>query len=518
MQTQIKNEIKRLSRKVFEKKAREEAKAATFKERFRKRTGIEPASSRSSGTGKFYKHFDPGYCARNANFLAKVLWYKVREFEYEPTPAINYQIPKPDGGQRSIMSFSIPDAALANVVFRRTRERNLKKLSPHSYAYHPERNVFDAVLALKNFPHEGKFFSVQIDFEKYFDNIPIWYIKDRLHEPGLLSITPHERFIFEQFLRHRSSTNDQYSLGVSQRRFMGTPQGSSVSLLLANLANHELDVALSSQAGAFVRFADDVVAICNEYEQAQRIENCFHSHCERSGLKINKGKSPGIAIVSPKSQEMRTTSSIDFLGYKYSDKGLSIPEKAVKKFKTKVSRLLNIYLINGLKHGFNLNRAALAPYPYDWDLLGFVYELRKSLYGGLSESEISMFLSRDSKKLRKMKGLMGFYCLLDDSEVLENLDGWMVNTVRRAIKKRQRILSTSYGADCPTPNNYQLITGAWLDLRAWRREAGDPEVLFPSMVRGWRAARKHYFTFGLEGVQAPNYGDYSDFSSLFDYV
>jgi hypothetical protein len=49
----------------------------------------------------------------------------------------------------------------------------------------------------------------------------------------------------------------------------------SVSLLLANIANHDLDAALSASSGKFVRFADDVVALCDNYDQAKSLEDCF---------------------------------------------------------------------------------------------------------------------------------------------------------------------------------------------------------------------------------------------------
>ncbi|WP_233586988.1 hypothetical protein [Pseudorhodobacter sp. E13] len=88
--------------------------------------------------------------------------------------------------------------------------------------------------------------------------------------------------------------------------------------------------------------------------------------------------------------------------------------------------------------------------------------------------------------------------------------------VRRAMEKRNSILKAKYGVECPTPSNKELATGSWLDLAAWRGD-DQPETRMPSLVRGWRAARKHFFTFGLEQVQAPKYGFYSDFDDLFDY-
>lgn len=515
MQNAIKSEIKRLSRKAFAKQARKEQVEESYRNRFEKRTGILAGLPSHRATASKPKHFDPAYCARNANFLAKTIWHKILIQEYEPIPAINYLIPKPAGGKRSIMAFSIPDAALANVVLRRTRERNLKKLSPSSYAYHPNKNVFDAILALKDFEYDGRLFAVQIDFEKYFDSIPSWYLLDKINDAKKISLTPHERQIFEKFMHHRFAHYDTYSAGVYSRRVNGTPQGSSVSLLLANLANHDLDTALSAEAGKFVRFADDVVALCSEYSQAQKLQDCFTNHCRKSGLTINDAKSPGVAIMSTGQQEMRTYPDFVYLGYRFTTEGLSVPKKVEMRIQSRVSRLTNIYLIQYLTHGYNPKRSATFPHSFDWDLLGLIYELRNSLYGGLTERDLSNFIHK-GKKLKSMKGLMGFYCLLDDPIALRRLDGWMLSIVRRAMVKRSKILSSEYSQVCPTPTNAQLAKGSWLDPAAWRGGAV-PESCMPSLVRGWRAARKYHYTYGLEHVEAPRYNFYGDFSMPNDY-
>ena len=316
-------------------------------------------------------------------------------------------------------------------------------------------------------------------------------------------------------MRHQYADLTSYQAEKFQRRHKGTPQGSSVSLLLANIANHDLDVELTAAAGRFVRFADDIVALCSDYSQARLIEKCFLEHCRVSGLVLNAQKSPGVAIISPRQQEMRTYPHLDYLGYRFTPEGLGIPEKTILKLKSRVSRLTDLYLIHYLKYGFNPGRCSVQPAPYDWDLLGLLYELRRSLYGGLSEAELDAFI-HEGKELPKMKGLMGFYCLLDDSGPLRELDGWMLSVVRRAMRVRATILRKKYSAVCPTPSNRALATGEWLDPAAWRG-ASLPESRMPSMVRGWRAARKHFYTFGLEKVAAPRYGFYSDVSELFDY-
>lgn len=518
MRNEIKDEIKRLCRKAIDKSRSASTREEKYREKFSRRTGIAAGLPRATPTTYVHRHFDPIFCMRHAGFIASGIWRSVLGGSYEPTPALRFEIPKADGTKRGVMAFGIPDAALANVIYRTTVERNRKRLSPHSYAYHPDKNVFDAILSLRDFDRDGKLFAVQIDFEKYFDLIPAWYLNKKIDDRATISLTPHERHAFKSFLHHQFANAEDYAAGNFKRRINGTPQGSSVSLVLANLANHDLDRRLASESGKFVRFADDVVAVCGSYEEAQRLERCFERHCSLSGLSINRKKSPGIAVLSSYQHEIRTIQDFTYLGYKFTDTGLAMPDKSVQKLKQKVSRLINIYLLNSLRFGFNRDRASRRG-RFDWDLLGLIYELRRGLYGGLSEEDIQRFLTSGSR-LRKMRGLMGFYCLIENSESLRELDGWILNTVRRAMVTRRQVLTHRFGRDCPTPCNRDLALGSWLSVGAWRRfEEGDRdelEVIFPSLVRGWRAARKHFFTYGLESVQAPGYDSSIDVATLFD--
>ncbi|WP_206522894.1 hypothetical protein, partial [Mesorhizobium sp. M7A.F.Ca.US.006.01.1.1] len=123
MQNAIRAEIKRLAARSFSKQKRLEYSEKEYRDKFERRTGIAAGLPPPAAPIYKHKHFDPAYCARHANFLAKTIWHKVLTKTYQPVAAINYQIPKPDGSKRSIMAFSIPDAALANIVLRRTRDR-----------------------------------------------------------------------------------------------------------------------------------------------------------------------------------------------------------------------------------------------------------------------------------------------------------------------------------------------------------------------------------------------------------
>lgn len=508
MKKALKQEIKRLCRRARRRNNGRDAKARQDRQKFEKRTGLKAGLPKpASSLAKVHKHFDPAHCARNANIIAKTVWKKVLDGTYEPVPAVKYQIPKPQGGVREIMAFGIPDAALANVVLRRTRDRNIKRLSPFSYAYHPERDVFDAILALKGFMTDQRLFAVQIDFQKYFDTIPTRYMEHCIDDRELVAITPHERFVLREFMRHKFASVSDYLLGKFSRRHIGTPQGSSVSLLLANLANHELDRSLERKSGRFVRYADDVVALCSTYAEAEELEETFIEHCQNSGLIINEKKSPGIAIIGKDKAELRSYSGFDYLGYRFTKGGLKIPDHVRARIIGKMSRLIQVYLVHyPKKFGFDKSRCRATGKAYDWDLLGLILELRGYLYGGLEEEEITKFL-KGGDKLRKMRGLMGFYALLDDSETLKELDRWLLVNLRLAMRKRQHILKAKYKKTGLTPSAEELILGQWLDKKAWRGP-NCPDPRLPSFVRGWRAARKYYYTFGLEGVEPPPYSYY----------
>jgi hypothetical protein len=505
MQNAIKREIKKLCDRVLARQTSRKKKDRDYAARFEKRTGVAAGVSSTPTQTAVSRHFDPLYCKRHANFLAKTIWYKALEGTYKPQPALNFFIEKPGGGKRSLMAFSIPDTAFANVLMRRLRERNIKRFSPHSFAYHPDKNIFDAILDLRSFIRSTpKIYSVQIDFKNYFDSIPSSYLLKLLGDREIFALTPCEKIALKEFMFHPYAQRQDFSMGQFSTRRKGTPQGSSISLILANLANHSLDTRLEKLPGKFVRFADDVTALCESYEDAIKIERSFSDHCRDTGIEMNRRKSPGIAVLADRSAEIRTVHHIDYLGYRFTEHGLALSSRTIARIKRKISHLIDVYLMNYPRTvAFNHTRVGHAP-DFDWDLLGLITEIRNYLYGGLSEAEIWAML-KEGRKLRRVKGLMSFYALLDDKEGLRHLDGWLAGTVRQAMKARADLLASKYGTNGLTPSSRELIRGNWMDLAAWRGEP-KPDLRLPSFVRGWRAARKYFFTFGLKDVVPPKYG------------
>lgn len=263
--------------------------------------------------------------------------------------------------------------------------------------------------------------------------------------------------------------------------------------------------------GQFARYADDVVNITYNYEDALRVENTFFEHCRRSGIQLNVKKSKGISVLSEVGQELRNSENFNYLGYKMYKDNLAMSDKAILNIKQKISDRIHIYLHRHLRSktlGYNSSRAGIG---YDWDLIGCISEIRNIIYGGLKEDKIEKFLNEGTRPTNgKIKGYMSFYCLINNGDKFKELDGWLINTLFLAYKKRCRMLQKR-GYKQPIIPKDKLISGNWYIPQKSRNGNGHftPETRLPSFLRGWRAARKFYYVFGLEEISKPNYIGYS---------
>lgn len=409
------------------------------------------------------------------------------------------------------MAFGIPDSALANLLHRRMTKRNERLFSSYSYAYRADRNVFDAVLLLQRSLLNNKTYVIQYDFKAFFDSISHDYITGIVNDRNRFIISNAERKVISAFLCHRYSDYLSYPAGAHTQRKCGVPQGSSLSLFLANAAAHDLDLALERQNGSFVRFADDVVAVTHSYDDAERVSRQFRQHCKIAGLELNYEKSPGIKyfdigpsldrrsffIDDDDAGHLETLASFDFLGHSFTQSGTGLSKKSIKRIKRKISRIIYIHLLLYPRRG-QFSPLRLSPTANDWDLVTCLNEVRRYMYGGLYEREVEGFLN-SGIKLRAVRGLMSFYPMVTDSSGLVMLDGWLLSVTRRALRERARVLAGLGQAVKPIPNS-GLLSGDW-----YNEPTIPNESRLPSFVRGWRAARKFYLRFGLNEIRPPTY-------------
>ena len=268
--------------------------------------------------------------------------------------------------------------------------------------------------------------------------------------------------------------------------------------------------------GSFVRFADDALAVAHSYEDARKIELEFRRHCLKTGVSINFEKSSGITLLTGRKSDdernffidgddggdLKNIDFVDFLGHRVSAGEIDLTDKAVKRIKRTISRIIYIHLLQypRQKPPHPINPARVGPGFLDWDLITCINEIRRYVYGGLKHVDLTRFIDRDIK-LRYVRGLLAFYPLVSHPQTLKALDGWLKNVVLRAVRERNRLLAVQ-GLSTYTIVEKDLLTGAWHVSPI----PGSPnETSLPSFVMGWRAARKFYKRFGLAEIEAPGY-------------
>jgi group II intron reverse transcriptase/maturase len=99
--------------------------------------------------------------------------------------------------------------------------------------------------------------------------------------------------------------------GVTTDRVSGTPQGSPISPLLANIALHVLDVEwekADQRFGVLIRYADDFVVLCATKSRAEEARERAAAVLATLGLQLNPDKTRIVRLT-------RGEEGFDFLGF-----------------------------------------------------------------------------------------------------------------------------------------------------------------------------------------------------------
>lgn len=396
-------------------------------ERNCKRTGaVLPKTVMKPSYWKNDPKFDPFYCKANAKAIARSIAKSIRAGTYAPRDPHEKDIPKTVGGVRKLRIYQVPDAAVSRVLYGRLLAKNKHRFSSFSYAYRDDRNVHYAIQDIAvDLSRDSRTFVAEFDFSDFFGNIQHRYLLAEFKLHGLL-LTDQDEQLIRAFL---------------SKEGRGIPQGTSVSLFLANIACLRLDKAFERLGVKFARYADDTVICSPSYEAVCQAVDALIKFSKDSGVPINFKKSAGIHLLasSAQSSEIRAKTSFDFLGYAISNDRLSIKRASVLKIKKEVSYLLYKKLIQPLR-GPTLRSMSIPSNNKDEGLLTAMMQIRRYLCGGLYKISLRRFAVSHGGQLR-FKGAMSFYPLVTDVAQLRQLDGWLVATLARALKRRAALLA-----------------------------------------------------------------------------
>ena len=397
---------------------------------------------------------DPGFDPYLTRSRSKRVSHSVRAAlaarAYQPRHPYAFEVPKDDGGSRNVCIYQVADSAVSKMLFEGILKKNLPILSARAYAYRKDLSAQDAIQYVKSeFTARTRLYVAEYDFSKYFDTISHDHIHRVLADHFLL--TAVERTAVEGFLRVAPSEASGYTSTDGPVREAGIPQGTSISLFLANVAAWELDRSLEGQGVGFVRYADDTLIWSSDYSRICSAVDILHNHAEAIGVTVNSAKSPGIRLLVPPGGvgEIATTHHVDYLGHRVGTDGVRIKPAAEDRLRHRVDQLIFNSLLREPISGTQ-NRSRL-PAHVDRDYVSAIAQLRRYLYGDLSEKALRHYQNRGAP-LRRFKGVMSAYPLLDDTDALGKLDEWILDRLWLAVRKRGRLLRAGGFSNLPTPH------------------------------------------------------------------
>ncbi len=241
------------------------------------------------------------------------LWNRMSSGTYFPPPVRAVEIPKAGGSGVRVLGVPTVADRVAQTVVRLYLEPKVEPVfHPDSYGYRPGRSALDAVGACRTRCWRTDWV-IDLDIRSFFDSLD--------HELVLRAVSKHTdlRWVLlyvERWLKAPLQMED----GTLTGRDRGTPQGSAISPLLANLFLHyALDVWLAREFPGvrFERYADDAVVHCASEAQARTVLHSIAARLAQVGLELHPDKT---RIVYCKDDDRRGSAEherFDFLGYAF---------------------------------------------------------------------------------------------------------------------------------------------------------------------------------------------------------
>lgn len=252
---------------------------------------------------------------------------QIRNKKYSPKPVKRVEIPKPDGGVRNLGVPTVVDRFVQQAIAQVLTPIYEPKFSESSYGFRPNRCCEMAIQKALEFMNDGYQWVVDIDLEKFFDNVN----HDKMISLIMKDVKCGEIVsLINKFLKSGIMIDDEYKESV-----IGTPQGGNLSPLLSNIVLNQLDKELEARGLRFTRYADDCIILVGSSKAADRVMKNVSIFIEsKLGLKVNMTKS-----------KVSKPNDIKYLGFGFfMDKNDGLWKakphaKSVEKLKLKLKKL-----------------------------------------------------------------------------------------------------------------------------------------------------------------------------------
>ena len=241
------------------------------------------------------------------------LWNRLSSGSYFPQPVKAVEIPKGNGGMRTLGIPTIADRIAQEVVKNYIEPRLEAVFVPSSYGYRPHKSAHDAIEQVRtNVRNYG--WVIDMDIKSFFDEVD--------HDLLLKALSKHVTETWVMLYIKRWLASPVSRNGVLEHKVgKGTPQGGVISPLLANLYLHYvLDKWLEKYYPnvRFVRYADDVIVHCKTPQESHAVLKAITQRLQACGLRLSQEKTKITYCQDYRRQKCKDyPKSFDFLGYTF---------------------------------------------------------------------------------------------------------------------------------------------------------------------------------------------------------
>jgi RNA-directed DNA polymerase len=445
--------------------------------------------------------FDPFAVRNRVQKISKSVRERLRSGLYQPLNPVTYYVPKPDGNQRGVNVFPLVETTLSSRLFKSLVEKNSVLMSANSYAYRLDRTPHDAVQRLvREFQPGRRLYVAEFDFRSYFASLTHEAMLDAADRHGVLW-ADLEKSLIQQFLQTTAQSASSYERITlnPQKQDVGIPQGTSISLFMANVAALDMDRAIERTGVGYVRYAGDTVLWSESYSRLADAVEAMREAGRFVGASFNLEKSEGIRIFRQPDEkpEFASTKAVKFIGYRFARGESSIRNKSLKRIKKRVAYIVWSNLLSSIRPQFMLQPERVAQ-PIDRDYLAMIMQLRRYIYGGMSETKLQRRLKGKTLCV-KYPGVMSYYPLVSNTQQLKELDGWMLHTIWTSLGIRKEVLVKN--GITPPKWPYSVNKPELIRLRDATTSGGHVlDLRIPSFVRIGTAIHRASLVYGPNAV------------------
>ena len=251
----------------------------------------------------------------------KKLQGELRSGRYRCLPIVRFHKKKKSGGLRPLGICALRDRIVQRALLDVLTPVYERQFLPCSYAYRPGRGVTDVIKAFQTHREKGFHWVYEADIEDCFGSVHPDLLSDEID--AVCGDVRMRRLIL-RFLNAGILENS-----VLVKEYLGLPQGSPISPLLANIYLHPFDQAMTDEGFVLLRYADDFLVMAKSEEDASQAGDIAEKMLKKRRLRPSPDKT----------RVCHLKDGLQFLGFLFDEKGKRPSDKSLQAIEARLYSL-----------------------------------------------------------------------------------------------------------------------------------------------------------------------------------